>query len=153
MNDTETIIKNYYLKMNNKASKEIIDNKIKKIFNNCKINNTFSQFIKLLIKFDINIFEKSHLPDIVIIKKHEKLLSICKKHKNNLLLCHGIKVLKYSDKDNPIELIASSFDKLKKDIDDIDIVIYILENIYTDDKILNEMCNLSSKKYIEEYKN
>jgi hypothetical protein len=87
-NDTETIIKDYYLKMNDtldNSSKTIIDNKIKKILNNCKINNTFSQFIKLLIKFDINIFEKSHLPNIIIIKKHNKLLSLCKKKKRKFI--------------------------------------------------------------------
>jgi hypothetical protein len=55
--------------------------------------------------------------------------------------------------ENAIEFINISHAKLKKDIDDIDIIIYILENIYTEDKILNDMCNLSSKKYIEEYKN
>jgi hypothetical protein len=134
MNDTETLIKNYSISLG------IADDKIKIILNNCKINNTLSQFIKLLIKFNINLFEK-HNP--IELKKHNKLLYISKKHKKNLIVGHGVKVMRYAVKENSIENIENNFNKLKKEINDIDLVIYILQNIYNSDEILLDILNLS----------
>lgn len=143
LQDSDTIIRNYY--------HDIIDNEnITKILSNCKINKTFNKFIKLVITMQISLFDKNTKD----IKSHNKILNTCVMKKRELIVNFSTKTMIYSLKENSIELIENDFLKLKQNIENIELIIYMLKNIYIDDKILKEMFIQPKKKiYIDEYHN
>jgi len=132
-----SVIKEYY--------KDIDKNELDTIINNCTINKTFYKFIILCIKLNINIFKK--INEKWVLKSTRQLLTICEKHKKNLIKGYGFNILKYTLNDQNDKLIIEKIEddlvKLKKNIKNLDTLIYILKNIYNDKESLKNMCYYS----------
>ena len=113
---------------------------INTIISNAKNDRRFNKLLGLCIKYDIHIFYQNN-DKCVLVDVDNLLLQSQHKQKNLTKdLADNINVIYTNSSENGIFFdIESLYNKYKKKIKDIDLIIYILKHIY-DNNILENLC-------------
>lgn len=129
---------------------------IDKLLYNVEINKTFEYFMILCCKYNISLFEK--LNNYYYLKSNQQLLYDCKNIRKNIIN----KIIFFynniiDDNESKWIDIKTKIDKINNDISislgEIDIIFDLLQNIYDDD-LLSDQIKINNNKYvIEEFSN
>lgn len=155
--------------MDLKLNENEIDIKI--LVSNAKIDKRFNKLLNLCIKYDIQLLNQNN--NVCYLYKIDYLLNQCNQKQNQLLQKLINKINNINSNENFKEKylnIEYYYNNFKKEIKDLDIIIYILKNSY-DDNSLSYICNnqiinnnssssssikekqINSSKYIAVYSN
>jgi hypothetical protein len=129
---------------------------IDKLLYNVEINKTFEYFMILCCKYNISLFEK--LNNFYYLKSNQQLLYDCrnirKKIINKIILFYNNII--EDDSSNWID-IKTKIEKINNDIytslGEIDIILDLLQNVYDDDLLSDQIKLNNNKCVIEEFSN
>ena len=127
---------------NNSINDDVISYQvdIKTIIANAKSDKRFYKLLNLCIKYDIHLFNQYN--DLSTLVKIENLLSQCDKKQTELTKQLSEKIMDISNTGPSVSWLVDIENintQFKKKFKEIEIIIYILKNIY-DDEILKKLC-------------
>jgi hypothetical protein len=127
---------------NNSINDDVISYQvdIKTIIANAKSDKRFYKLLNLCIKYDIHLFNQYN--DLSTLVKIENLLSQCDKKQTELTKQLSEKIMEISNTGPSVSWLVDIENintQFKKKFKEIEIIIYILKNIY-DDEILKKLC-------------
>lgn len=125
---------------------------IETIINNCKSNKTFLKLIILTIKLNIELFKYNN--DKYELRSNEEIINDCINKKKTLFHKFSFNISNNIDniqESNLMPFVDSEYKNLQKYNKFIDVIIFILKDIYKDDelKIMFSSDNIKvEKKYV-----
>jgi len=114
---------------------------IKTIISNAKMDKKFHKLLSLCIKYDIHLFNQ--IDDVCTLFSVENLIEQSN-NKQRSLTEELAKKIELISKNGPTNTWLLDIDNLyihyKKQLKDMEIIDYVLKNIYNDDKTLEQLC-------------
>ena len=129
---------------------------INKLLYNVEINKTFEYFMILCCKHNISLFEKTN--NLYYLKSNLQLVSDCKNIRKNII---NKIILFYNniidDESSSWIDIKTKIEKINNDmynnLGEIDIIFDLLQNVYDDDLLCDQIKLNNDKCVIEEFSN
>lgn len=130
---------------------------IDKLIYNVEINKTFEYFMNLCCKYNIFLFEKNN-NNLYYLKSNQQLLNDCKNIRRKIINKIILFYNNIIDDDSSCWIdIKTKIEKNNNDIytglGEIDIIFDLLQNIYDDDLLSDQIKLNNNKCVIEEFSN